>query len=163
VREVERLAEPDSATREVLEEKLAMAEKRLKELPEEERRLVAGYRKGLFADFMVREEMERIVSERSEAEKTKAETSRQLAQIDRTVSYKGQVGDLAKRLSIGLDAMDFAQRRELLRLLVDEVVWHRDDRVVIKTIIPLEEVQLHPQAEGVHGGGEGEASQGHGT
>ena len=40
-----------------LEEELAQANKRLEELPREERRLVEGYRKGLYAEFMMRQEM----------------------------------------------------------------------------------------------------------
>ena len=47
VRELERLTQPDSATRETLEEELALIARRLENLPKEERRLVDGYRKGL--------------------------------------------------------------------------------------------------------------------
>ncbi len=36
---------------------------RLKAIPEEQRRLVEGYRKGLYADFMMREDMELIQRE----------------------------------------------------------------------------------------------------
>ncbi len=63
MRELERLTQPDSATREALEEELALVRKRLEELPKEERRLVEGYRKGLYADFVMREEMERVRGE----------------------------------------------------------------------------------------------------
>ena len=48
--------------------------------------------------------------------------------------------DLARRLSQGLDNMDFAERRELLRLLVDEVVYEDGD-MSIRSILP---VQLQP-------------------
>ncbi|MDP6511232.1 MAG: zinc ribbon domain-containing protein [Dehalococcoidia bacterium] len=46
VDELENLGQPDSATREAMEEELAHVNSRLEELPKEERRLVEGYRKG---------------------------------------------------------------------------------------------------------------------
>ncbi len=63
---------------------------------------------------------------------------------------------MAQRLTQGLEAMDFQQRRELLRLLVDEVVYN-EGQVTIKTIIPLgssaDEVQLCPVPQGGQGDG----------
>ncbi|MDP3063844.1 MAG: recombinase family protein [Chloroflexota bacterium] len=156
MQELERLTRPDSATREALEEELARVRKRLEELPREEQRLVEGYRKGLYADFMMREEMERVRSERTSAEERRRELERQLARLDRALSYQGQVEALAQTLTQGLEAMDFQQRRELLRLLVDEIIYD-DGRVTIKTIIPLggspDKVQLYPVPQGGQGDG----------
>lgn len=42
---------------------------------------------------------------------------------------------------MGLDHMDFNGRRELLRLLVEEVIYDKG-LLTIKTVLPLE--QLHP-------------------
>ncbi|MFC1935946.1 recombinase family protein, partial [Chloroflexota bacterium] len=123
IQELERLTQPDSATRETLGEELAQIRNQLEELPKEERRLVEGYRKGLYADFMMREEMERVRNERASAEERRRELERQLAHLDKALSYQGQVRELAQRLSQGLEVMDFQQRRELLRLLVDEAVY----------------------------------------
>jgi len=61
--------------------------------------------------------------------------------LDRALSYKGQIEELGRRLSQGLDSMGFTERRELPRLLVDEVV-HDNGQVTIRTITPLD--QLHP-------------------
>ena len=44
--------------------------------------------------------------------------------------------------------MDFKQRRELLRLLVDEIIYD-DGQIAIKTVIPLVERQLHPIGGGI--------------
>jgi site-specific DNA recombinase len=122
---------------------LGHVKRRLEELPKEERRLVEGYRKGFYADFMMREEMERIRSERSTAEERQKELGLQLSRLGRALSYRGQVEEFARRVSQGLDQMDFVQRRELLRLVVDEIVYD-DGQLTIKTIIPFGERQLHP-------------------
>jgi len=99
--------------------------------------------------------MERVRSEQAAAEERHRELERQLAHLDKALSYRGKVEDLARRLSQGLNYMDFSQRRELLRLLVDEVVYD-DGQVTIKTIIPLggsaDEVQLRPIPRGDTGG-----------
>ena len=101
-----------------------------------------GYRKGLYPDFMMREEMERVSGERATAEQRSRELETQLARLDRALSYKGQIQDLARRLTGGLEHMDFNGRREMLRLLVDEVVYD-EGLLTIKTVLPLE--QLHPK------------------
>jgi site-specific DNA recombinase len=150
VRELENLTRPSSITRETLGEELARVKKRLEELPKEERRLVEGYRKGFYADFMMREEVERVHSEQAAAEARRRELETQLARLDKALGYRGQVEDLARRLSQGLDQMSFAERRELIRLLVDEVIYD-DGKVTIKTIIPVDQCKLHPVAEGARG------------
>ena len=119
----------------------------LEELPKEERRLVEGYSKGLYADFMMREEMQRIRSEHVIAEERYQELRRQLAHLDKALSYQGQIEELAQRLSAGIEVMSFNERRELLRLLVDEIVYD-DGHVTIKTIIPLGNGQLYPVSQG---------------
>ena len=141
MQELEKLTQPDSATRVGLEEELSQLRERLERLPKEERRLVEGYRKGFYADFMMREEMERIMQERASAEERCLELETRLAHLERAMSYQGQVEEPAERLSHGLDNMDFTECRELLRLLVDEVAYDDGD-VTIRTIIPIE--QLHP-------------------
>ncbi|MFA4836150.1 MAG: recombinase zinc beta ribbon domain-containing protein [Dehalococcoidia bacterium] len=152
VKELERLTQPNSVTRETLEEELAQVRKRLEDIPKEERRLVEGYRRGMYADFMMREEMERIKGERAAAEERQHELERQIGHLVKAISYRGQVEEVAKRLTSGLDTMDFNERRELLRLLVDEIIYHDDGRVIIKTIIPLNgNVELHPEGQGAGG------------
>ena len=48
----------------------------LEAMPYEQRRLVEGYRKGLYADFMMREDMELIQKEQGEFEKWEVELER---------------------------------------------------------------------------------------
>jgi len=43
--------------------------------------------------------------------------------LAQALSHQGQVQALAKRLTQGLEVMDFQQRRELLHLLVDEIIY----------------------------------------
>lgn len=135
-RELENIAQPESPTRESLEEELAQVNKRLDDLSKEERRLVEGYRKGLYVDFMMGEEMQQIRREQAVAEERYKELKRQLAYLDKAINYREQIEQLAERLNAGLETMNFDERRELLRLLVDEVVYD-DGQITIKTIIPL--------------------------
>ena len=104
--------------------------------------MVEGYRKGLYADFMMREEMELIQKEQGELEKRKAELERQLARRQLTQSQEAQLRSLTEKIGIGLDNLDFTGKRELLRLLVEKVSYDGQG-VEILTIIPLGE-QLHP-------------------
>ena len=78
-RELESLANPNSTTREALEAELAQMRDRLETLPREERRLMEGYRKGLYPDYMMREEMDRVSRERAAAEQSSRELETQLA------------------------------------------------------------------------------------
>jgi site-specific DNA recombinase len=132
----------DSETKEILERELELCQTRLKVIPLEQKRLVEGYRKGLYADFMMHEEMELIQKEQSELEKRKAELEKQLAQRRLTQSQEIQLRSLIEKISIGLDNLDFTGKRELLRLLVEKVSYD-GQRVQILTIIPLNE-QLYP-------------------
>ena len=101
-----------------------------------------GYRKGLYADFMMREDMELIQKEQGELEKRKAELERQLAGKLLTQNNEEQVRSLMEKISIGLDNLDFTGKQELLRLLVEKI-FYNGQNVEILTIIPLGE-QLHP-------------------
>jgi len=109
-------------------------------------------------DFMMREETERLRQEQDATEERRRELQRQLSHLDKALTYQDCIQEFAHRLSQGLDRMDFTQRRELLRLLVDEVVYD-DHQVTIKTIIPLgsagpaDEVQLYPVPQGGQGDG----------
>ncbi len=137
----------NSQTKEILERELQLCQARLRAIPEEQRRLVEGYRKGLYADFMMREDMELIQKEQAELEKRKAELERQLAQRLLTQNHEAQIRSLAERIGTGLDNLDFTGKQELLRLLVEKV-FYNGHSIEILTIIPLGE-QLHP----IHRGG----------
>ena len=93
-----------------------------------------GYRKGLYADFMMREDMELIQKEQGELEKRKTELERQLAQRQLTESQEARIRSFAKKISSGLDNLDFAGRQELTRLLIEKVLF--DGQVVeIQTLL----------------------------
>ena len=140
------MKQPDSATKKAVEDELAHVRKRIEALPEEERRLVAGYRKGYYSDSVMREEKVRVDQERVAAEERRLELTAQLGSLNRASAYLEQIEDLTSRLAQGLDTLDFNGRRELLRLLVDEVVYD-DGQLPIKTILPLR--QLHPTSRGL--------------
>ncbi|HEU65632.1 MAG TPA: hypothetical protein ENN57_03070, partial [Chloroflexi bacterium] len=106
-----------------------------------------GYRKGLYADFMMREDMERIQKEQGELEKRKNELERQLAQRQLTQSQEARIRSFAKKIGRGLNNLDFAGKQELMRLLIERVLYDGQG-VEIQTIITLGE-QLHP----IHRGG----------
>ena len=99
-----------------------------------------GYRKGLYPDFMMREEMKRVEHEGAAAQRHAYELQQQLARLDHVLSYQGQVEQLARKLTPGLDCMSFTERRELLVLLVDEIICRDDGQVTIRTVIPLEQL-----------------------
>jgi site-specific DNA recombinase len=147
IQELHRRNTDSSQTKQILERELQLCGTRLKAIPEEQGRLVEGYRKGLYADFMMREEMELIQKEEVELEKRKAELERQLAQRFLTQDQEANIKRLAEKIRIGLDTLDFNGKQELLRLLVEKVIYN-EQALEIQTIIPLGE-QLHP----IHRGG----------
>jgi len=147
IRELHRRDADNSETREILEQELQLCETRLKAIPEEQRRLVEGYRKGLYADFMMREDMGLIQKEQSELEKRRGELERQLNRRLLTQNQEAQIRSLAEKISAGLDNLSFAGKQELLRLLVEKVCYNGQS-IEILTIIPLGD-QLHP----IHRGG----------
>jgi len=147
IQELHKRNTDNSQTKEILERELQLCQARLKAIPDEQRRLVEGYRKGLYADFMMREDMELIQKEQDELEKRKSELERQLAQRQLTESQEARIRSFTEKISTGLDALDFAGRQELMRLLIEKVLF--DGQVVeIQTIITPDE-QLHP----IHRGG----------
>ncbi len=142
IQELHRRNRDNSQTKQILERELQLCQARLKAIPEEQKRLVEGYRKGLYSDFMMREDMEAIQKEQAELEKRKMELDRQLAQRGLSDNQEAQIRSLMEKIGIGLDCLDFTGKQELLRLLVEKVLYNGQD-VEIQTIIPPRE-QLHP-------------------
>ncbi len=68
VKEIEKLSDPESGTNEAINEELSQLKVRLENIPKEQKRLVEGYRKGYYPDFMMREETERVEKEKLDAE-----------------------------------------------------------------------------------------------
>jgi site-specific DNA recombinase len=146
IEELHRRNDSDSETREMMERELQLCQSRLRAIPAEQRRLVEGYRKGLYADFMMREDMELIQKEERELGARRAELERQLTQRELTASQEVRIKSLVQQLSAGLDSLDFHGRQEILRLLVGKVVYDGQS-IEIQTIIRTAE-QLHPIRRG---------------
>jgi site-specific DNA recombinase len=146
IQELHKRNADNSQTKDILERELRLCQVRLKAIPEEQRRLVEGYRKGLYADFMMREDMELIQKEQGELEKRKAELERQLAQRQLTQTQEDRIRNLTEKISKGLDNLGFSGKQELVRLLIERVIYN-GSIIEIQTIIPLGE-QLHPLHQG---------------
>ena len=136
----------DESQKEIMEREFKLCQARLKAIPDEQRRLVEGYRKGLYADFMMREDMELIQKEQDELESRKSELERQLTQRFLTENQEVQIRRLAEDMGTGLDHLDFTGKQELLRLLVEKVIYDGQS-IEIQTIIRPRE-QLHPIGRG---------------
>ena len=142
IQELHRRNADSSQTKQTLERELQLCQTRLKAIPEERRRLVEGYRKGLYADFMMREDMEVIQREQAELEKRKSELERQLTQRSLTENQEAEIKSLMENIGTGLDHLDFSGKQELLRLLIEKIIYDGHN-IEILTIIPSRE-QLHP-------------------
>ena len=136
----------DDSQKEVVERELKLCQSRLKAIPEEQRRLVEGYRKGLYADFMMHEDMDSIQKEQGELERRKNELERKIAQRYLSEDNKVQIRQLAEDMGNGLDNLDFTGRQKLLRLLVEKVIYDGQN-IEIQTIVRPRE-QLHPIGRG---------------
>jgi len=150
IRELHRLSAGYSQTKEILEQELQICRARLKTIPQEIKRLVEGYRKGLYADFMMREDMELIEKEQGELETRKVELERQLSRRLLTKKHEATIRKMMEKLNTGLSNLDFDGRQQLLRLLTEKVVYDGHN-IKIQTIIPSSE-QLHPVCRGGHRG-----------
>jgi site-specific DNA recombinase len=145
-RELHHLSAGYSQTKEILEQELQICQARLKTIPQEIKRLVEGYRKGLYADFMMREDMELIEKEQGELETRKVELERQLSRRLQTKKHEASIRKMIEKLNTGLSNLDFKGKQQLLRLLIEKVVYDGQN-IEIQTIIPLGE-QLHPVCRG---------------
>jgi site-specific DNA recombinase len=145
--ELDKRIKDKSQTKQYLEKEFQLCLARLKAIPEEQNRLVEGYRKGLYADFMMREDMEAIQREQADIEKRKDELERQLTQRSITENQEAQLRSFISRIGTGLDHLDFRGKQELLRTLIEKVLFDGHN-IEIQTIVPPRG-QLHP----VHRGG----------
>ncbi len=150
-KEVQRLQEPGTPTRLALETELELLGKRSRELPQEEDRLIGGFRRGLFEEAGVRRELGRIGDEKAAIEARQRELQRQVELHRQASALASSVTGFAARMNRGLERMAFDQQRELLRLLVEEVVVYDEGQLTIRTILPV--TPLYPTSQGVRGRG----------
>jgi len=149
-RELSKRTEDKSDTKQFLERELLQCLSRLEAIPGERKRLVEGYRKGLYSDFMMREDMEAIQKEQTELGNRKDDLEKQLALRNITADQEARIKEFAKKMGNGLDMLDFRGRQELVRLLLDKVVFDGRDVEVQTIISPVD--QLHPISQGDTGG-----------
>lgn len=97
--------------------------------------------------FMMREDMEAIQKEQTELEKRKDELERQLAQRNMTEHQEAQLRNFVSKIGVGLDHLGFKGKQELLRTLIEKVLYNGQN-IEIQTIIPPRG-QLQP----IHQGG----------
>ncbi|MBW2610653.1 MAG: recombinase family protein, partial [Deltaproteobacteria bacterium] len=134
--------EGNSQTKEILEQELSICHNRLKSIPKERKRLVEGYRKGLYSDSIMREEMGIIDKEHGELETRINELEKQLSKRLLTRQHEDDIRKMADKIGTELDSIDFKGKQKLVRLLVEKITYN-GQRIEIQTIIPLEE-QLCP-------------------
>ena len=139
--------ENNSETKEANERELQLCETRLKAIPPEQKRLVEGYRKGLYPDFMMHEEMERTGKEQRELEARKTELEKQLTRGIITANREEAIKNFVKRINDGLDNVNFIQKQTLVRDLTEKLIYDGES-IEIQTIINPD-VQLHPLTRGL--------------
>lgn len=133
--ELARRREAGSPTHEALQAELVTAQRRLQEIPAEMDRLVDGYGKGLIPDDRMKARMDQLREERARLDALAAERTGELHRLQADADEEEAAVRFAARVATGLDALDDAGRQELLRLVVREVVVHKD-RVIIRTVLP---------------------------
>ena len=104
----------------------------------QEERLLEAY----LAEVIALPELERKRAELSQKKKALHQQQRQLeAQAQKHIeiaSIAGSINDFCQQIQAGLDQATFAQRRQLIELLVDCVIIN-DDQVEIRYVIPISE------------------------
>jgi site-specific DNA recombinase len=133
--ELRRRREEGSPTREVAEQELRAARKRLEAIPGEQDCLVEGYGKRLIPDDLMRNRMEALKAEREEVQARVVDLERRLGQLEVTEEQETQALAFAERVKDGLKNLVFAQRQQMLRLLVEDVTCY-EGKAIIRTIIP---------------------------
>jgi len=87
-----------------------------------------------------------VRKEQGELESRRAELERQLGQRFLAQNQEANIRSLMEKIHFGLEKLDFVGRQDVLRLLVEKVVYN-GQAVEIQTIIPPIE-QLHPLHQG---------------
>jgi site-specific DNA recombinase len=120
---------------------LAVAGKKKKEIKQQERekeRLLDLYQRGVLEVAEIEERLKairakvnRLTDECSLLQRAALEDGRRLQMIE-------QVGEFAKRVGANLANLSFAERKQIVRLLVEEVVVDTEtDQITVRHILPL--------------------------
>ena len=143
--ELQRRQEEGSPTRETAEMERRAISKRLEAIPGEQDRLVEGYGKGLIPDDGMRARMESLKAEREALRERLAGLEHRLQRLVVTGKQESQALAFAEQVRSGLEHLTFAEKQQLLRLLVEDVMCY-PGKAVVHTIIPPpsdEKAQVH--------------------
>ena len=120
------------------EEKIAQAERDLRKIQMEEERAISLYVSGRVTEKQL-DHQRRFITERLETVRAKLDDLRareasgaeKRVLMETVLAWAGEMGE-------GLDEVSPERRRELLRMVVDEVVIDRNDNVNITLAVPVE-------------------------
>jgi len=127
-----------SAMKEILERELQICRKRLEAIPKERKRLIEGYRKGMYSDSLMREEMDVIDNEQSDLETRITDISKQLSRRKITKKQEADIRKMIKKINTGLNNLDFNGKQKLLRLLIEKINYD-GGHLEIQTILHMDE------------------------
>jgi len=127
---VEKIGVPDGLE---VENKRIKAE--LKRLNTQEGRLTDAYLNEAVELKLYKTKMDGLVSQRHDLERLSREIADQKEKELKRGKTAGQITDFCSRVGTGLNQMNFEERQQLLRLIVDAIVVE-DGSVKVETIIP---------------------------
>ena len=121
-----------------LEKRIANAERELRKVQTEEDRAISLYVSGKITDDQL-DHQRRLIHERLEAARARLDDYRAqgAAATERKV-LTGNIAEWSRRIGDGLDGLPAEERRDILRLIVDQIAIDRDNSVTITLGIPTQ-------------------------
>ena len=141
--ELARRRESGSPTRAGLEAELVRVKTRLAAIPSEVDRLVEGFSKGVLPEEPLRRRLAALQEERQEFTRHAGQLEAELSRLDRDALAETGALEFARTVAMGLGSLGDQGRQELLRLVVREVVVS-GERIVIRTVLPTEDLDGGP-------------------
>ena len=135
--ELHRRRAEGSPTRTDSEGELKIVRGRLRDMPREQDKLIEGYAKGLIPDEKMREWMDASNEERESLESRANELDGRLSRLELSEKQEANAIEFAGQVARGLDRLPFAERQELMQLLVEDITCQGGE-VVVRTIIPAD-------------------------
>ena len=121
-----------------LEKRIVQAERELGRIQKEEDRAIGLYVSGKISEDQL-DHQRRLIHERLEAARARLDEYRSqgAAAVERKV-LTGNVAEWSRRIGEGLDDLPVEDRREVLRLIVDQIAIDGDNSVTITLGIPTQ-------------------------
>ena len=121
-----------------LEEEIAQAERDLRSIQTREDRAITLFVSGKITEAQldyqrkfITERLERVRARLGEYRARAASGAENLRLMEVVLAWAREVGQ-------GLDELTHEQRKEFLQMVVEEVIVHRNDKVIITLVIPIE-------------------------